>query len=117
MKTSADSILGTDSANYKKAYKEYAKRNGDNEESKYGFDHYEWREGKPAYDSAYKEYRAKNEQLLKNYDKTVSDIGKKVYGEFSDKKMSNGLDMTYSEFGKTVAEKLTTMDKYERFFS
>lgn len=112
MKKSEESILGVNSENYKKAYKEYAKKVGDSEESRYGFDHYEWRKGGSSYDSAYKEYETKNKKLMDNYNKTVSSIGKKIYGEFSNNKLSNGLDMTYSDFGRVTTEQLINSERY-----
>lgn len=107
-----ESNLGINSNSYKKAYKEYVKKFGEGEEADYGFDHYEWREGSPAYDAAYKEFKTKNKQLLGSYDKIVSGIGKKIYGEFSNEKVKNGLDMTYADFGRMATEQIIRFGRF-----
>ena len=58
---------------------------GASDDIEYGFDHYEWREGHKAYDTAYKEYDKAAGLLEKEYEAQTTSIGKKILDDQFDK--------------------------------
>ena len=79
----ADTI-GEDSEYFNKAYKEYASANGGPDKwwLKNQFTYEEWREGRPAYDAAKKEYDKRAKDLDKEYKSLVTNIGEKAIGPY-----------------------------------
>lgn len=99
IKSLRDEILGENSANATKAYKQYLKENPDSGDAEYGFFHYKWRPGNEAYDKCAKEYQQKAGELQKQYESTVKSIGKKIIDAAGDTKLSDiKVDTDFVEF-------------------
>lgn len=101
-----DETIGESSKNAQEAYQKYLKNHKDDGDSEYGFYHYTWREGNPDYDKANKEYRTKSEELSKDYDKKITEIGKKAFGQYASEKTSNPYFKTYADFGKSEIDNI-----------
>ena len=84
-----DDILGENSKNAEKAYKQYLKDHPDSEDAEYAFFHYKWRSGNEAYDKSAKEYEQKVDKVWKQYDSTIKTIGEKIVNAAGDMKPSD----------------------------
>ena len=101
-----DETIGENSKFAKDAYKKYKSSVKDIDDAEYGFYHYEWRKGNADYDKAMSVYKAKTKSLTSEYDKQITDIGRKVFGEYADKKMNDGWSNTYADFGKYEVDEI-----------
>ena len=88
-----ENYLGASSKAYQQARKEYFNnhKDMDKDEADYGFSHYSWAQGNPAYDKAYSDYKKENKALLSKQETLRVDIGRKVTEGYSDKKL-DGLE-------------------------
>ena len=101
-----EETIGENSKFAKDAYEKYKSSAKDIDDAEYWFYHYEWRKGNADYDKAMSVYKAKTNSLTSEYDKQITDIGRKVFGEYADKKMNDGRSNTYADFGKQEVDEI-----------
>ena len=105
-----DEMVGQGSKAYKDAYKKYTEKYGDDD---YGFDHYEWPYSKER-EQAHKEYKQKASSLLKQYNETITNIGKKVTEGFSEQKVTGDWSgRTYAEWGREEVEEIIYFNRLD----
>lgn len=112
--TMEDDMVGYKSKAYQDAYKEYMKRNKSDDRSEddieYGFDHYYWPSSKER-KQAMSEYNKAASAVKKEYTDIVSDVGKKVVGQYSDKKLNRY--QTYDEWVRDEIDDIIRFDRIE----
>lgn len=107
-----DKTIGENSPYAKKAYKEYVdklKKSGEDlGDVDYGFYHYQWRSGNPAYDAANAEYKKLSKQLSSDYDNMITEVAKEIAGEYSGQKVkSENKYVNGHEYTNLIGSELT----------
>ena len=101
LKSVYEDTISENSSYAKKAYEQYKKNHKDDDDAEYGFYHYTWRAGNAEYDKANAEYAKQTKDLSAQYDKQITNIGKKVVGELADVKINKSHVLkSYGDAGK-----------------